>query len=158
MILWIDPWIRKLWYALIKEDLTVVDAGIVLHDQKSPSRNDQFERMEKIYDFFVAMIEEHDITAVWIEKLFFTKSNQSNAEFVFGIRGALAMLFQKKWIAVYEWTPKEIKKRITWNWNAWKTLVQQFVQKLFRLKELPEPHDAADALGLCRMVKSVMKK
>lgn len=157
MILWIDPWIRKLWYALIKEDLTVVDAWILLLDQKAPSRADQFERMEKIYDFFVDMIGKYDIKAVWIEKLYFTKYNQSNAEFVYGIRGALAMYFQKKWIDTYERTPKEIKKRITWNWNAWKKQMQQFVQKLFKLTELPEPHDAADALWLCRMVKRVMK-
>lgn len=153
MYLWIDPWIRKLWYALINTDVTVVDAWILLLDQKAPTRIDQFERMEKIFDFFVNMVEEYDIIAVWIEKLYFTKYNQSNAEFVYGIRGALAMHFQKKWIKVYEWTPKEIKKRITWNGNASKKMMQQFVQKLFKLTELPEPHDAADALGLCWMVK-----
>jgi Holliday junction resolvasome RuvABC endonuclease subunit len=50
---------------------------------------------------------------VSIEKLFFTKFNQSNAEFVYGIRGALIMLFLKNKIKVKEFTPIELKKAIT---------------------------------------------
>lgn len=158
MILWIDPWIRKLWYALTTDTLEIVDAWILLLDKKAPTREDQFDRMEQIYDFFVKMCEEHPITAVWIEKLYFTKYNQSNAEFVYGIRWALAMHFQKTGMKVYEWTPKEIKKWVTGNGMAWKALVQTMIQKLFRLEELPEPHDAADALWLCWMVHSMQKK
>lgn len=153
MYLWIDPWIRKLWYALIHSDTTIVDAGILLLDQKTPSRHDQFWRMEKIYDFFVDLVEKHPIEAVWIEHLYFTRSNQSNAEFVYGIRGALAMLFHKKGIEIFEWTPNQIKKSITGNWKASKTLMQTTIKKLFHLSELPQPHDAADALGLCWLVK-----
>jgi len=47
---------------------------------------DQFERAQKIYEFFVQMLTEVDIETCVIEKLFFTDMNQSNAEFVYGIR------------------------------------------------------------------------
>lgn len=157
MILWIDPWIRKLWYALTDNDLNIVDAGILLLDHKAPTREDQYKRMEKIYDFFADMVETYEIDAVGVEKLFFTRFNQANAEFVFGIRGALIMLYVKNNIELFERTPKELKKRVTWNWLAWKELVQSMVQRHFNLTELPDPHDAADALGLCWMVKKVMK-
>ncbi len=157
MILWIDPWIRKIWYALIHSNLLIEDAWILLLDQKSPSRLDQFNRMEQIYDFFVELTETYQIDAVWIEKLYFTQYNQSNAEFVYGIRWALAMYFQKQAYELYEWTPKEIKKRITWNWAASKLQMQQSIQKLFSLDHLPDPHDAADALWLCRMIHNKKK-
>lgn len=157
MILWIDPWIRKLWYALTDNDLKIVDAGILLLDHKAPTREDQYGRMDAIYQFFVTMVEKYDITAVWVEKLFFTRFNQANAEFVYGIRGALLMLFMKHNMQIFEWTPKELKKRVTGNGLAWKEMMQMMVQRHFNLAELPEPHDAADALWLCWMVKKVMK-
>ena len=157
MILWIDPWIRKLWYALT-EWRTVIKVWALVLDKVNPSRQDQFERMHDLYRFFEEIVETYDVQAMGVEKLFFTQYNQRNAEFVYWIRGALMMLWVKHWITLYEWTPKEIKKRVTWNWNAWKALVQTMIKKLFKLEELPKPHDAADALGLCRMVHSVYKE
>lgn len=156
MILGIDPWIRKLWYALT-DWREVVAVGALMLDKVNPSRQDQFERMHDIYRFFEEMIDQYEIQAVGIEKLFFTKFNQRNAEFVYWIRWALAMLAVKHGIVIYERTPKEIKKRVTGNGNAWKALVQTMIKKLFRLEELPKPHDAADALWLCWMVHSVHK-
>lgn len=82
----IDPGVRKLGYALVKDDMQILDAGILLQDKKSPTRIDQFERMQKIYEFFSQMLTEVDIDCCVIEKLFFTDMNQTNAEFVYGIR------------------------------------------------------------------------
>ena len=88
-----------------------------------------------------------------MEKLFFTDQNQNNAEFVYGIRGALAMMFSVHQIPLIEYTPNEIKKAVTGNGKANKVQVQRAVQKRFKLSEPPEPHDAADALGICWMLK-----
>ena len=49
--LWIDPWVRKLGYALIDDDLKIIDAGILLQDKKSPTREDQFNRANQILEF-----------------------------------------------------------------------------------------------------------
>lgn len=83
-----------------------------------------------------------------MEKLFFTKYNQNNAEFVFGIRGILMMLAVKNGAALQEFSPIELKKFITGNGKAEKLLVQRTVMKIFNLQEMPEYNDAADALGL----------
>ena len=155
LILGVDPWVRKLWYAIIKPNLEIVDAGILLQDQKSPTREDQFNRIREIYDFFEKLIEEYKIRVVSIEKLFFTKFNQSNAEFVYGIRGALIMLFLKHKITVKEYTPIELKKAITWNGKAEKILVQRFIMKMYWLKDMPKYNDTADALGLAYIVRNV---
>lgn len=148
MILGIDPGVRKLWYALIEKDLTIIDAGILLQHQTTPTRTDQFARVVQIYDFFSELIKKHNIEAVSMEQLFFTKFNQSNAEFVYAIRGALMMLFVKNNIPVKEFTPIEVKKFITGNGKADKKFVQKMVMKIYRLSEEPIYNDAADALAL----------
>ncbi|MDD2537194.1 MAG: crossover junction endodeoxyribonuclease RuvC [Candidatus Absconditabacteria bacterium] len=153
MILGIDPGVRKLGYALITDDLKIIDAGILLQEKKSPTRQDQFERVVQMYDFFEKLIIEYQITCVSMEKLFFTSYNQNNAEFVYAIRGALMMLFLKNNITVQEYTPIELKKYITGNGKADKMLVQKTIMRFFKLVDVPEFNDAADALGLAYLAK-----
>lgn len=148
MILWIDPWVRKLWYAIIDEDLKIFDSGILLQKKTAPSRRDQFERMLQISDFFEQIFKKNTIQTVSMEKLFFTKFNQNNAEFVYGIRGILLAMALKYKVNIKEFSPIELKKYITGNGRAEKALVQKMIMKLFRLQEIPEYNDAADALGL----------
>jgi len=108
--------------------------------------------MEEIRTFFVALLEQYSVTAVGMEKLYFTDRNMNNAEFVYGIRGALAMLFSTNNIPLHERTPNEVKKRVTWNGNASKDLMVNVVTRLYQLTEAPKRHDTADAMGLAWMV------
>ena len=57
MILWIDPGVRKLWYAIITDELKVIDSGILLQKKESPNREDQFNRMIEIEDYFKKLFE-----------------------------------------------------------------------------------------------------
>ena len=136
----------KLGYAVISKDLRVVDSGILLLEKKSPTREDQFKRMIEIQDYFIKLIKKHKIQTMSMEKLFFTKYNQNNAEFVFGIRAILITLCLKHKITIKEYTPIELKKFITGNGKAEKHLVQNCIKKLYNLKDFPEFNDAADAL------------
>ena len=155
MLLGIDPGVRKLWYALIENDLTIIESGILLQNKKWVTREDQFMRMEKIFDFFVKLLDTYDITSVAMEKLYFTDRNQSNAEFVYGIRWALWMLFSQQDIPLYEYTPNELKKWVTGNGRASKLLVQKTIQKIYYLEEMPQYDDAADALGLAWILTKI---
>ena len=153
MFLWVDPWVRKLGYALIDDDLNIIDAGILLQDKKSPTREDQFQRAIQIADFFEDLLKKYLIERVAIEKLFFTNYNQGNAEFVYAIRWALMMMFIRKGIKVVEYTPIELKKFITWNGKADKMLVQKTIKKFYKLQDIPEYNDAADALWFAYLAK-----
>ncbi|EKD24945.1 MAG: Crossover junction endodeoxyribonuclease ruvC [uncultured bacterium (gcode 4)] len=148
MILWIDPGVRKLWYALINKDLSIVDSGILLSEIKSPTRMNQFERMRDIEEYFTKLCKKYTIETMSMEKLFFTRFNQNNAEFVFGIRAILITLCLKNNIKIKEYTPIQLKKFVTGNGKAEKILVQKCIMKLYGLKEFPEFNDAADALAL----------
>lgn len=156
--LWIDPWIRKLGYALIDDQMQVIDAGVLLQNDTKITREKQFARMEQIWTFFIALLEKYPISAVGMEKLYFTDRNMNNAEFVYGIRGALAMLFTTKSIPLYERTPNEVKKRVTWNGQAAKELMVNVITRLYQLAEAPKRHDTADALGLAWMVMKTVEK
>lgn len=146
---------RKLGYALIKQNLEVVDSGILLLEKKSPTREDQFNRMREIEDYFIKLIKKNKIQTMCMEKLFFTKFNQNNAEFVFGIRAILITLCLKNNIKIKEFTPIELKKFITGNGKAEKQLVQKCIMKLYNLKDFPEFNDAADALALAYIATKI---
>ena len=153
MYLGIDPGVRKLWYALIDDNLNIVDAWILLQDKKSPTRENQFNRANQIFEFFLEMLEKYPVEKIAMEKLFFTDYNQSNAEFVYAIRWALMMFFLKKGIPVLELSPIELKKFITWNGKADKMLVQKTIRRFYNLQDIPEYNDAADALGFAYLAK-----
>lgn len=155
--LWIDPWVRKLWYALVDQELNIKDAGIILIQEQKLTRPKYFQRMSQIDEFFTKLLKKYEIASIGIEKLFFTNQNQANAEFVYWIRWALIIKFWQKDIPIIEYSPTEIKKYITGKGNANKELVKTFVQKLYSLQNLPEYDDAADALGIAYLLSRNIK-
>lgn len=156
MILWIDPGIRKLWYALIKPNMEIVEAGILKLDleakNKEWKRLEQYQRMVDIQEYFTQFFKTHKkITTVCMEKYFFMEKNKNNAEFVFGTRWILLSMATKLDKEIKEYTPIQLKKNITWNGKANKQTMQKVIAKIFKLQNIPEYDDAADALGLALM-------
>ena len=153
----IDPGVRKLWFALIDSNHVIKKVGILLQDEKKVDREVNYTRMDNIYEFFDALLEEYkgEITAAGIEKLFFTQKNQANAEFVYGIRGALILLLRRHNIKILDLSPTELKKITTGNGKANKILVQQMIRGIFHLEWMPEYDDAADALWLAYVASKV---
>jgi crossover junction endodeoxyribonuclease RuvC len=56
-------------------------------------------------------------------------------------------------------TPSEVKAAVTGSGRADKAQVGEMVRRLLRLKEVPQPADAADALALaiCHIYQSAMR-
>lgn len=156
MFLWVDPWIRKLWFALIDKNKQIFELWALINEIEG-GREDNARRMSDISIFFDDLINNYDIRSVCIEKLFFTEFNKWNAEFVYWVRWLLLAKFYQKDINIIELSPKEIKKYITWSWAASKINMQKKTQKLFNLSKIPEPHDAADALGMAYIAKILTK-
>ena len=102
----------------------------------------------EIENFFIKLIKKHKIQTVCMEELFFTRFNQNNAEFVYGIRAILITLCLRNKVKIKELTPIQLKKYITGNSKADKKIVQNCIMKIFNLQECPEYNDAADALAL----------
>lgn len=144
MYLGIDPGYRKLGYSILDKDWKLVDAGLLT---EFDSQVDVFERMVNFNNFFDSKILEYEIKVVWIEKYFVTAKNLNNVEKYYYIRWSIIYNFVRQWIKIVEWTPLQVKKWITWNWNAWKEAVKSFVCKIFWLETI-KYHDISDAIAI----------
>ena len=63
-------------------------------------------------------------------------------------RGVILLTLTEAHIPIVEMTPQQAKQGITGWGGADKKGVQEMVKRLFKLKEIPKPDDAADALAI----------
>ena len=94
------------------------------------------------------LIETFKPDNIAIEELFFSK-NVTTGIAVSEARGVI-LLTAVKGLGdeVYEYTPNQIKQAVTGYGGADKMQMQHMVQALLRLKSVPRPDDAADALAV----------
>jgi crossover junction endodeoxyribonuclease RuvC len=64
------------------------------------------------------------------------------------VRGAVLVVAERAGLEIAEYAPRLIKQTVVGYGNAEKHQVQEMVRLLLKLKEVPEPHDAADALAV----------
>lgn len=63
-------------------------------------------------------------------------------------RGVILVTAAEKNIPIVEYNPRAVKMAMTGFGSASKIQIQSMIQRQFRLKELPRPDDAADALAI----------
>ena len=147
IILGIDPGIATMGYGVVDKDRNgncrAIDYGVVVtpKEETLPVRLAILEEgVNKIIDRFAP--EE-----VALEELFFTK-NITTGIAVAQARGVTLLACVKKCGRLYEYTPMQIKQALTGYGRADKQQIQQVVTSLLRLKSVPRPDDAADALAI----------
>jgi crossover junction endodeoxyribonuclease RuvC len=154
-VLGIDPGLAITGYAVIQESdsarsgiLKVLEAGVI----RTPPEDPVPQRLKSIYDEITNLIEEIEPQTVAIEQLFFSQ-NVTTAMAVSQARGVVLLAAHR--LAVESYTPLEVKLQICGYGRAKKPQIQAMVQRLLRLKSLPRPDDAADALAvaLCHLLK-----
>ena len=82
-----------------------------------------------------------------VESLFF-QSNAKTAMKVGMARGVVLLALADAKIPLIEMTPNQVKQGIAGWGGADKKQVQEMVKRFLKLKEIPKPDDAADALAL----------
>ena len=147
IILGIEPGIATMGYGVVDKDKNgncrAIDYGVVVtpKEETLPVRLAILEEgVNKIIDRFAP--EE-----VALEELFFTK-NITTGIAVAQARGVTLLACVKKCGRLYEYTPMQIKQALTGYGRADKQQIQQVVTSLLRLKSVPRPDDAADALAI----------
>ena len=147
IILGIDPGTTTIGYGIIssrtREIFEALDYGIIT-TQKASSES---ERLEVLAEDIEILIKKYRPERIGVEKLFFTK-NQKTAMSVSQSRGVVLLIAQKNKVPAYEFTPLQVKNIICGYGKAEKSQVQFMVQKTFKLKTIPKPDDAADALAI----------
>jgi len=144
-ILGIDPGYAILGYSILdaegnKYRLATYGAITTSKDQPMP------ERLKIIYTGLIDIIEKFSPQVASIEELFFN-SNAKTAIHVGQARGAAVLACANSNIAVYEYTPLQIKQALAGYGRASKEQVQEVVRSILGLSEIPKPDDAADAVA-----------
>ena len=147
IILGIDPGLATMGYGVIEAErgnFAAVDCGVVTTSKTLTLP----QRLSLIEEGVTALVERFRPENVAVEELFFTK-NITNGIMVAGARGVILLTLNKLvGEEVYEYTPNQIKQAITGYGGADKVQMQLMVQALLRLKKVPRPDDAADALAV----------
>ncbi len=147
IILGLDPGLATLGYGVINAvhgNFSVVDYGVVT----TPKECTLPERLLQLEEGVTELIETYKPENVAIEELFFSK-NITTGIAVAEARGVILLTAVKSLgREVYEYTPNQIKQAITGYGGADKMQMQHMVQALLRLKSVPRPDDAADALAV----------
>lgn len=145
-ILGIDPGTGILGFGVIdvaaNGSFQLVDAGVI----RTPVKEDDAVRLVTIFDELQDIIITNKPTVMSVEKLFFSK-NVTTAMTVSQARGVVLLLGQQNGLELYEYNPMQIKQAITGYGKADKKQMQEMVRTILRLKEIPKPDDAADALA-----------
>ncbi len=105
------------------------------------------DRIAFIGDQVGALLDRVKPEQIAIERLF----AQQNLHSVMGVAqmsGVIVYLAHQRGIAVTFYTPTEVKAAVTGSGRAAKAQVSKMVMQILKLKELPKPADAADALAI----------
>lgn len=119
---------------------------------RTPPRTAMHLRLEELFNDLRDLIDEFRPQALAVEKLFFGR-NVTTAISVGQARGVVLLAAALAQIEVAEYTPAEIKQAIAGYGNADKRQVQEMVQRILDLEEIPRPDDAADgvAVAICHL-------
>ena len=145
-ILGIDPGTVTMGYGIIEsryDDIVLVDCGALT----SPERSSIGERLIFFYNKLLKVISRYQPEVVAIEQPFVAKNARS--ALAIGRAQAVAILAAaKSGIPSYEYTPTQVKQRVTDYGASSKEQVQEMIKILLGLSQVPQPLDTSDALAV----------
>lgn len=153
-ILGIDPGTNKIGYGIIKKDknqFLLINYGCI--NIKSKSINENLVKIQKEIEKLI-QIYKPNIAA--IEQIFFFK-NKKTAINIAQSRGVIITTLMKANIEIKEFTPLQIKQSVCGYGKADKNQVQKMIKLIFKLKDVPKPDDAADAIATAFCASNIIK-
>ena len=145
-VLGIDPGSETLGWGIVEGSglkYAAVEFGVV----KSNPRQPFAKRLANIYEGVSAVIESFEPDVVSIEEAFYAV-NAGVAIKLGQVRGVMLLLAEQRGLEIAEYAPRLIKQTVVGYGAAEKRQVQEMVKLLLKLKAIPTPHDAADALAI----------
>lgn len=146
IILGIDPGIADTGYGVIESEgshLNCLTYGSI----KTSSKLDLITRLDILHKELDKIIKKYKPDLAAIEQLFFNK-NVRTALIVGQARGVALLTLKQNNLQIVDYTPSQVKSAVSSYGKASKLQVQKMVKLILKLKELPQPDDAADALAI----------
>ena len=145
-ILGIDPGVAIVGFGLIESDrgtLRMLQYGAIT----TPAGLPLAARLAQINRDIEELIGTFRPDEISDEELFFSK-NITTGIAVAHARGVILCAAEKKKIPIYEYTPMQVKQAVAGYGLADKKQVMDMTRRLLKLKSVPRPDDAADALAI----------
>ncbi|MBI4066850.1 crossover junction endodeoxyribonuclease RuvC [Candidatus Gottesmanbacteria bacterium] len=145
-ILGIDPGFGRMGWGVIansKGKQNIISFGCLETNPKSPHE----ARISQIYHEVLRLISLYKPHVVALEELFFG-SNITTALKVGESRGVIMLATHDQKIPLFIYKPIEVKMAVSGYGRAEKSQVQLMVKIILKLKSIPKPDDAADALAI----------
>ena len=159
-ILGIDPGIAIVGFGLIESDrgtMRMLQYGAVTTEAGLPLAT----RLVQIEDDMRALIRQLQPDEIAIEELFFSKNITTGIAVAHG-RGVVLCTAERLGIPIFEYTPMQVKQAVVGYGLAEKRQVMDMTRRLLKLKAVPKPDDAADALAIAichaRSVTSLLRR
>ena len=146
IILGIDPGYATVGFGAVSYDnhsFSVLNYGAIT----TPAGMAFEKRLLEIYKDTKTLIEQIKPDAIAMEELFFN-TNVTTGIKVSHARGVIALAIAESGLELNEYTPLQVKMSVVGYGRAEKAQVMEMVRNILKLKEIPRPDDAADALAL----------
>jgi crossover junction endodeoxyribonuclease RuvC len=144
LILGIDPGTAVTGYGVVRTGASheLIECGVIRTRADRPLP----ERLHDISEGIRELITRHRPDTMAVEDIFYARNVRTSL--VLGhARGVILLAGQEAGLAIHEYPPAEVKKAITGTGSATKVQIQFMVAKLLRLKQAPQPADAADGVA-----------
>ena len=145
-VLGIDPGSQTTGWGVVEGDgrrYTLVAYGSI----RAPSTQKFSSRLLKMCNGLEEVIAQHRPDACALEDAFLATNVKVSMK-LGQVRGVALLVAEKAALEIHEYSPRLIKQTVVGYGNAEKHQVQEMVRLLLKLKSIPSPHDAADALAV----------
>lgn len=145
-ILGIDPGIAIVGFGLIESNrgsVRMLQYGAVTTEAGLPLAT----RLVQIENDMTALIAQLKPEEIAVEELFFSKNITSGIAVAHG-RGVILCTAERLGVPIFEYTPMQVKQAVAGYGLADKKQVMDMTKRLLKLKAVPKPDDAADALAI----------
>ncbi len=145
-ILGIDPGVATVGFGVIASERgqqQMIQYGAITTSAGLPLAT----RLVQIANDLEQLIRQFQPDEIAVEELFFSK-NITTGIAVAHARGVILYTAERMQIPVYEYTPMQVKQAVVGYGLAEKHQVMDMTRRLLKLKGIPKPDDAADALAI----------
>ena len=145
-ILGIYPGIAIVCFGLIESNrgsVRMLQYGAVTTEAGLPLAT----RLVQIENDMTALIAQLKPDEIAVEELFFSKNITTGIAVAHG-RGVILCTAERLGVPIFEYTPMQVKQAVAGYGLADKKQVMDMTKRLLKLKAVPKPDDAADALAI----------
>jgi crossover junction endodeoxyribonuclease RuvC len=145
-VLGIDPGTATIGWAIVsqhKGKVIPVSYGCINTSFKKTTS----KRLKEIAEDLEKIIDKFKPQEAAVEDIFFFKNLKTVIK-VSQAKGAILLTLEKHNLKIFEYTPLQLKQAITGYGRAEKKQVQLMVKNILKLKNIPRPDDASDALAI----------